>query len=196
MFFALSQAVGYTVTADESGLSWRTGVFQSHWIRVSWDEVRDSRRFAQLDVKRNKWEHDAHAYLLDLGNVLLIWGVIPFEFAAGGAYAPKEIHDEWERFAVFISTRTNLPLRDITPATLAIAHATGGRVRERKVAQILLARPRTAGPVTILGLQRAVALVAEQENPQRLRLLRTLAWIPLALFVALYIIGAIIQFHG
>jgi hypothetical protein len=85
MFFALSQAVGYTVTADESGLSWRTGVFQSHWIRVSWDEVRDSRRFAQLDVKRNKWEHDAHAYLLDLGNVLLIWGVIPFEFAAGGA---------------------------------------------------------------------------------------------------------------
>jgi hypothetical protein len=41
-----------------------------------------------------------------------------------------------------------------------------------------------------------VALVAEQENPQRLRLLRTLAWIPLALFVALYIIGAIIQFHG
>ena len=126
----------------------------------------------------------------------LIWGINPFESAAGGAYTPKDLQAEWEQFAAFISTHSELLLHDITPVALAIARATGGRVRERKIAQILLARPRTAGPVTIPGLQRAVALVAEQENPQRLRLLRTLAWIPLALFGALYIIGAIIQFHG
>jgi hypothetical protein len=194
--FALSQAVGYTVIADEGGVSWRKGILRPRWIHVSWDSIRVSGRFARLDVTRNKWEHDSYAYLLDIGDALLTWGVNPFLSAAGGVYTPKDAQAEWEQFAAFITARSGLPLRDITPVALAIARATGGRVRERKIAEMLLAHHRASEHVTISGLQRAVALVAEQENPQRRNLLRTLSWIPLALFVALYLVGAIVQLRG
>jgi hypothetical protein len=193
MFFALSQAVGHTLIADESGLSWRKGVFRSRWTSVSWDEVRASRRFARLAVNRNKWEHDAYSCVLDIGDALLTWGVNPFEFAGGGAYTPKDVQAKWEGFATFISVRREVPLHDFTPAAPAIASATHGCVRERKVAQILLAQPSTSEPIAILGLERAVAIVAAEENPQRQRLLRRLSWLPLALFVAIYIVGATIS---
>jgi hypothetical protein len=196
MLFSISQAIGYTISADENGLRWRKGILRPRWIHVSWDSIRASGRFARLDVTRNKWEHDSYAYLLGIGDALLTWGVNPFLSAAGGTYTPKGLQAGWEQFAAFIAARSELPLHDITPVALAIARATGGRVRERKVAEMLLAHSRTAEPVTIPGLQRAVALAAAEENTKRRRLLLTLSWIPLALFVALYIFGAIIELRG
>jgi hypothetical protein len=166
-------------------LRWRVGFLGSRWRQVGWEVVRASGRLARLDVSRNRWEHEAHTYFLDISDVLLTWGVNPFESAAGGAYTPKEMKSEWEAFASLISARSGLPLRDITPVAQAVARATD-----------------TSRSSPHIGTSRDFRNGARRgycdsgREVQSLHLLRAFSWVPLALFVALYIAGAIIQLRS
>lgn len=189
--------IGYTIAADADGIRWRTYYIWWPQNLVRWDQVRT---FIRLRVRNKAKGHDARTFVLDAGNTILVWGVNPLHMAAERVFVSDDMKNTWDLLEAVVSTRSGLPLRDLTACSHSVTRAVMKYPNSRLYANWLERKLVTSADepdeIAIPGLARASASLGARVNPRRRRLAIVLSCIPLAVFVALYIVGAIVQLSG
>lgn len=145
---------GLSVTADESGLTWRDTRWHSGERRVVWSEME---AFITI-VCRGSGEPPMRVYALKAGGTTLLWSV--------KAYMSQQEYATSERLLRLVVTRTRLQLRDLTAISRAAVDELI-RVSPRRGTRAVAPAVHTAGTSAMLDAILPHDFIAESARKAR-----------------------------